>query len=65
VRVWQAALNEDAPDRADLVRLAAAAEVLLTIAERVDGEIVDEAILAELHELRDRAWSALHRLSER
>jgi hypothetical protein len=36
----------------------------LTIAERVDGEIADEAILAELHELCDRAYSALRRLSE-
>ena len=54
----------DAPDRADLIRLAAATEILLTIAERVDGEIVDEAILAELHELRDRAETALRRLSE-
>jgi hypothetical protein len=45
-------------------RLAAAAEALLAIAERVDGEIVDEAILAELHELHDRAQSALRQLSE-
>ncbi|MFL5959859.1 MAG: hypothetical protein ACJ75G_06310 [Gaiellaceae bacterium] len=52
------------PDRSDLIRLAAASEVLLAIAERVDGEIVDEAILAELYELRDRAVSALRRLSE-
>lgn len=49
---------------AELIRLAAATDVLLNIAERVDGEIVDEAILAELHELRDRACSALRRLSE-
>ena len=57
-------MDADLPDRADLIRLAAATEVLLAIAERVDGEIVDEAILAELHELRDRAVSALRRLSE-
>ena len=57
-------MNDDAPDRADLIRLAAATEILLTIAEKVDGEIVDEAIFAELHELRDRAETALRRLSE-
>jgi hypothetical protein len=53
------------PDRGDLFRLAAASEVLLAIAERVDGEIVDEALLAELNELRDRAHSALERLTGR
>jgi hypothetical protein len=52
------------PERGDLIRLAAAAEVLLTIAERVNGELVDEALLADLHELRDRAEAALQRLSE-
>jgi hypothetical protein len=56
---------DNEPDRNEVIRLAAATEVLLTIAERVDGEVVDEAILAELHELHDRAKSALHRLSER
>jgi hypothetical protein len=58
------ALDGEAYDRGDLTRLTAATELLLTIAERVDGDIVDEAILAELHELRDRAYSALGRLSE-
>jgi len=53
------------PERGDLVRLAAATEVLLSIAERVDGEIADEAVLADLYELRDRAYSALRGLSER
>lgn len=53
------------PERGDLVRLAAATEVLLSIAERVDGEIADEAVLADLYELRDRAYSALRDLSER
>jgi hypothetical protein len=53
-------------DRQALIRLAAATEVLLSLAEQVDGEIADEAILAELYELRDRAHSALRRsLSER
>jgi hypothetical protein len=51
------------PERGDLIRLAAATEVLLTIAERVDGELVDEALLADLYELRDRAHSELERLS--
>ena len=51
-------------NRADLVRLVAATDVLLAIAERVDGEIADEAILVELYELRDRAQAALRQLSE-
>ena len=58
------ALDGDAYDRGELLRLTAVTELLLTIAERVNGDIVDEAILAELHELRDRAYSALGRLSE-
>jgi hypothetical protein len=57
-------LNGDPPERGDLVRLAAAAEVLLSIAERVDGELVDEAFVADLYELRDRVYTALQRLSE-
>jgi hypothetical protein len=52
-------MDGETPDRADLVQLAAAAEVLLRIAERVDGEMVDEALLADLAELRDRAYSAI------
>ena len=52
-------------DRGELLRLAAATELLLSVAERVDGEIADEAILAELYELRDRAYSALHDLTKR
>jgi hypothetical protein len=51
-------------DRADLIRLIAVTDVLLNIAERVDGDMVDEPLLADLHELRDRAESAL-RVSER
>jgi hypothetical protein len=58
-------LNGDPPERGDLIRLAAATEVLLSVAERVDGELVDEALLADLYELRDRAHTALRRLSER
>jgi hypothetical protein len=57
-------MNGDLPERGDLIQLVAVVEVLLPIAERVDGEIVDEAILAELYELRDRAHSALHLRSE-
>jgi hypothetical protein len=53
------------PDDLTLIRLVGATELLLTLAEQVDGEIADEAILAELHELRDRAHSALRQLSER
>ncbi len=49
------------PDVGDLLRLAAATEIVLAVAERIDGEIADEAILAELHELLDRANRALQR----
>jgi hypothetical protein len=35
--------------------------VLLNVAERVDGDLVDEALIADLYELRDRAHSALDR----
>jgi hypothetical protein len=52
---------DDDPDVGDLLRLAAAAEVVLALAERVDGDVADEAILAELHELVDRANRALER----
>lgn len=52
---------DDGPDVGDLLRLAAAAEVVVALAERVDGDIADEAILAELHELLDRANRALAR----
>jgi hypothetical protein len=54
-------MDGDRSDDGDLIRLAAAADVLLAIAERVDGEIVDEAVLAELRELRERAEAALYR----
>jgi hypothetical protein len=58
-------MNDAASERADLVRLLAVTEVLLDVAERIDNELVDEALLADLHELRDRAESALRRVSER
>jgi hypothetical protein len=50
---------EEAFDNGDLIRLAAATEVLLSIAERVDADLVGEALLADLIELRERAESAL------
>ena len=53
------------PDRGELARLVGATELLLSVAERVDGEIVDEATIAALYELRERAYSALLRFSER
>jgi hypothetical protein len=59
------AVSSEAFDRADLVRLLAVTEVLLDVAQRVDGELVDEALMADLHELRDRAESELRRLTER
>lgn len=54
-------MDGDRPDSGDLIRLAAATDVLLAIAERVDGEIADEALLADLRELRERAEAALRR----
>lgn len=47
------------PDVGDLLRLTAATEVVLALAERVDGDIADEAIVVELRELLDRASRAL------
>jgi hypothetical protein len=49
----------------DLLRLIAGTEVVLSAAERMDADIVDEAVLAELHELHDRAVRALARLEYR
>jgi hypothetical protein len=53
-----------APEPGDLIRLIAATEIVLAIAERVDADIADEAILAELHELHDRARHALGCLAQ-
>jgi hypothetical protein len=58
-------MEDGLPDRQALIRLAAATDLLLTLAEQVDGEIADEAIVAELYELHDRAHDALRSLSER
>lgn len=52
-------------DRGELVRLVGATELLLSVAERVKGEIAGEALLADLYEPRERAYSALLSLSER
>jgi hypothetical protein len=52
----------DPPERNDLLRLTAIIELLLTTAERVDGELIDEAFIADLYELRERAHSELQRL---
>ena len=52
-------MNGETPERSDLVRLAAIVETLLGAAERIDGELVSEALLADLHELRDRVYVAL------
>jgi hypothetical protein len=51
-----------ASDPDDLLRLAAVSDLLLELAGRVNGGFVDEAFLAELHELRDRAQMAVHQL---
>jgi hypothetical protein len=52
----------DPPEHNDLIRLTAIIELLLTTAERVDGELVDEALIADLCELRDRAHMTLQHL---
>ena len=49
----------------DLLRLIAGTEVVLSAAERIDSDIVDEAVLAELHDLHDRAVRLLARLEHR
>ena len=66
-RQWvrRASVDDGPPDHLALIRLVGATELLLTLAEQIDGEIADEAILAELYELRDRAYSALRTVSER
>jgi hypothetical protein len=53
---------DDPPERSDLIRLSAIIQLLLTTAERVDGQLVDEALMADLYELRDRAHAELARL---
>jgi hypothetical protein len=53
------------PESGDLIRLLAATEIALALAERVDGDVADEAIIAELHELHDRARRALRSLTEK
>jgi hypothetical protein len=55
-------MDGDPPERNDLIRLTAIIELLLTTAERINGELVDEALIADLYELRERAHSALNRL---
>lgn len=52
-------MNGDAPERSDLVRLAAIVETLLGAAERVEGELVSDTLIAELYELRERVHAAL------
>jgi hypothetical protein len=53
-------LNDASPEpKSDLVRLAAIIEILIGTAERIDGELVTEAFIADLYELRDRTYKAL------
>jgi hypothetical protein len=49
----------------DLLRVIAGTEVVLSAAEKLDPDIVDEALLAELHDLHDRARRVLGRLERR
>jgi hypothetical protein len=53
------------PTADDLLRVAAATEVVLSAAKRLDADIVDDATLAELLELHDRAQRALGRIEHR
>jgi hypothetical protein len=52
-------LSGEAPERSELIRLAAIVDLLVGTAERLDGELVSEALLADLYELRDRVYSVL------
>jgi hypothetical protein len=52
-------LSGQAPERSDLVRLAAIVELLLGTVERIDAELVGEALIADVCELRDRVYAAL------
>ena len=58
-------MQDRPPEYLALVRLLGATDLLLTLAEEINGEIADEAILAELNELRDRAYTALQTCVER
>jgi len=49
------------PEPNDLIRLTALIDLLIPTAERINGELVDEALMADLYELRERAHSALNR----
>lgn len=51
-----------ASDRSALLRLAALTRLTLETAEEVNGDIADEAVLAELRELDDRVTVALREL---
>jgi hypothetical protein len=55
-------MSSDPPDHAELVRLTAIIDLLIPAAERVDGELVDEALIAALYELHDRAQAVLQGL---
>ena len=47
------------PERSDLIRLAALIETLIQTAQRVDGDLVSEALIADLSELRERTYALL------
>ncbi|HJQ49806.1 MAG TPA: hypothetical protein VJ838_04780 [Gaiellaceae bacterium] len=47
------------PERSDLIRLAAIVELLIQTAQRVDGDLVSEAHIADLYELRERTYTVL------
>jgi hypothetical protein len=53
------------PTTQDLLRLIAGTEVVLSAARKLDAEIVDEALLADLLDLHDRAERVLGRLEHR
>jgi hypothetical protein len=63
--VWGCEHVDGDPTAGDLLRLTAAAEVVLNAAQRLGPDVVGEATLAELLELHDRAQRALARVEQR
>jgi hypothetical protein len=63
-RGYVGTMDED-PTAGDLLRVIAGTEVVLSAAEKLDPDFVDESILVDLHELHDRASRALARVEHR
>lgn len=52
-------MSDETSERSDLMRLAAIIELLIQTAQRVDGDLVSEELIADLSELRERTYAAL------